>query len=81
MVCEDELRMVLQTAEYRERSNVFRRTVNAITDAARKKDLEAAKLAYVDATLKCVTCHKYIRQERPQRAAAQARCGPSAQQP
>jgi len=56
--------MVMQTAEYRERSNEFRRTVNAITDAARKKNLEAAALAYVDATLKCVSCHKYIRQER-----------------
>jgi len=64
LLCEDEMWMVMQTAEYRERSNEFRRTVNAITDAARKKNLEAAALAYVDATLKCVSCHKYIRQER-----------------
>jgi cytochrome c556 len=65
LLCEDELWMVLQTAEYRERSNEFRRSVNAITDAARKKNLEGATLAYVDATLKCVSCHKYIRQEKP----------------
>lgn len=64
LLCEDEMWMVMQTAEYRERSNEFRRTVNAITDAARKKNLEAATLAYVDATLKCVSCHKYIRQHR-----------------
>jgi cytochrome c556 len=57
LLCEDELWAVLQTAEYRERSNEFRRSVNAITDAARKKNLEAAALAYVDATLKCVSCH------------------------
>lgn len=65
LLCEDELWMVIQTAEYRERSNEFRRTVNSITEAARKKNLEAATLAYVDATLKCASCHKYIRQERP----------------
>lgn len=65
LLCEDELWMVIQTPEYRERSKEFQRSVNAITDAARKKNLEAATLAYVDSTLKCVSCHKYIRQERP----------------
>ena len=65
LLCEDELWMVRQTSEYRERSKEFQRSVNAITDAARKKNLEAATLAYVDATMKCVSCHKYIRQERP----------------
>jgi cytochrome c556 len=62
LLCEDELWMVIQTPEYRERSKEFQRSVNAITDAARKKNLEAAALAYVDATMKCITCHKYIRQ-------------------
>jgi len=65
LLCEDELWMVMQTPEYRERSKEFQRSVNAITDAARKKNLEAATLAYVDATMKCVSCHKYIRQARP----------------
>jgi cytochrome c556 len=64
LLCEDELWAVLKTAEYQDRSNDFRRSVNAITDAARKKNLEAATLAYVDATMKCVTCHKYVRQTR-----------------
>ena len=62
LLCEDELWAVLKTPEYQDRSNEFRRSVNAITDAARKKNLEAATLAYVDATMKCVTCHKYVRQ-------------------
>lgn len=62
LLCEDELWMVIQTVEYRERSKEFQRSVNAITDAARNKNLEAATLAYVDATMKCVSCHKYIRQ-------------------
>lgn len=64
LLCEDELWAVLQTPEYRERSNEFRRSVNAITDAARKKNLEAATLAYVNATLTCVSCHKYVRETR-----------------
>jgi len=64
LLCEDELWAVLKTPEYSERSKEFQRSVNAITDAARKKNLEAATLAYVDATMKCVTCHKYVRQTR-----------------
>jgi hypothetical protein len=64
LLCEDELWSVLQTPEYLERSKEFRRSVYAITEAARKKNLEAAAFAYVDSTMKCVTCHKYVRQTR-----------------
>lgn len=64
LLCEDELWMVLKTPEYQDRSNEFRRSVNAITDAARRKNLEAATLAYVDATLKCVSCHQHVRKTR-----------------
>lgn len=52
---------VLQTPEYHDRSVEFRRSVDALTEAARKKNLEGAALAYVDATMKCVSCHKYVR--------------------
>lgn len=55
---------VLQTPEYRDRSTEFRRAVDMMTEAARKKNLEAAALAYVDVTMKCVSCHKYVRQVR-----------------
>ena len=64
LLCEDELWTVLQTPEYLERSKEFRRSVYAITEAARKKNLEAATFAYVDSTMKCVSCHKYVRQTR-----------------
>lgn len=64
LLCEDENWMVLQTPEYRERSTEFRRSVDAITEAAKKKNLEGAALGYVDATMKCVTCHKYVRKVR-----------------
>lgn len=55
---------VLQTVEYRDRSNEFRRSVDALTEAAREKNLEGAALAYVDVTMKCVNCHKYVRKVR-----------------
>lgn len=64
LLCEDELWAVLKTPEYHERSKEFKRSIDSITEAARKKNLEAATLAYVDATLKCVSCHKYVRQTR-----------------
>jgi len=64
LLCEDELWSVLQTPEYRARSAEFQRSVDAITEAARKKNLEGAALGYVDVTLKCVNCHKYVRKVR-----------------
>jgi cytochrome c556 len=64
LLCEDELWSVLKTPEYQERSNEFRRSVYAITEAARKKNLEGAALAYVNTTLSCVNCHKYVRKSK-----------------
>ena len=52
---------VLQTKEYLERSQDFRRTCDSMTEAARKKNLDGAALAYVDLTMKCINCHKYVR--------------------
>ena len=64
LLCEDELWMVMKTPEYLERSTEFRRSADAVTEAAKKKNLEAAALGYVDMTLKCVNCHKYLREVR-----------------
>ena len=66
LLCEDELWSVLKTPEYHERSREFRRSVDSITEAARSKHLEAAALSYVDCTMKCVSCHKYVRKARHQ---------------
>lgn len=52
---------VLQTAEYRRLSLEFRKTSQTLTEAATNKNLDGATLAYVDMTLKCVQCHKYVR--------------------
>ena len=55
---------VLQTPEYRQRSTEFRRSVDALTDASRERNLDGATLAFVQVTMKCVSCHKYIRSVR-----------------
>ena len=52
---------VLQTPEYAQQSLEFRRAADAIHNAAEKKNLDGAALAYVEMTMKCVNCHKYVR--------------------
>jgi cytochrome c556 len=55
---------VLQTPEYLQHSIEFRRRADALTQAAKEKNLDGAALAYVEITLKCVQCHKYVRNVR-----------------
>jgi hypothetical protein len=62
---------VLQTEEYLRHSQDFQRTADAIRDAAKKKNLDGAALGYVELTMKCIQCHKYVRDTRM--AAAPAR--------
>src|SRR5258708_3321573 len=52
---------VLQTEEYLQQSRDFRRTADSLTEAAKKKNLDGAALAYVELTMKCINCHKYVR--------------------
>jgi cytochrome c556 len=52
---------VFETPEYVEYSRKFRNAADALTDAARKKNLERATLAFNQMTTKCVECHKYVR--------------------
>jgi hypothetical protein len=55
---------VLQTDEYARQSVDFRRACVNLRDAAKAKNLDAAALAWVDVTLKCVQCHRYVRDTR-----------------
>jgi len=55
---------VLQTPEYVQRSTEFRRATESLVGAARKKNLDGATLGYVQVTLKCIECHKYVRRVR-----------------
>ena len=52
---------VLQTPEYIRRSGEFRRATDKLKQEAQDKDLDGSLLAYVDVTMKCVACHKYVR--------------------
>jgi hypothetical protein len=52
---------VMTTEQYLRQSRAFRDSADAITDAAKARNLDAMSLAYVDMTLSCVKCHKSLR--------------------
>ena len=55
---------VYKTPQYELHSNEFRRNAGALAKGAKDKNLDACALAYVDTTLSCVRCHKYVREVR-----------------
>lgn len=50
-----------QTPEYELFTNEFRRHAEAIIEAAQKKNLDGATLAYMQLTFNCASCHKHMR--------------------
>lgn len=52
---------LFENPEYDQQSVMFRRQVDALTKAAKDKNLDAATLAYVRMTMNCVDCHKLVR--------------------
>jgi len=50
-----------QNPDYTQFSASFRAHANALTKAAKGKDVDAATLAYVRMTMSCVDCHKFVR--------------------
>ena len=50
-----------QLPEYELFLNEFRRNAQELMKAGQQKNLDAASLAYVQMTLSCVSCHKFIR--------------------
>lgn len=52
---------VFENPDYEQQSMAFRRNVDALTKAAKNKNLDGATLAYVRVTMSCVECHKYVR--------------------
>jgi hypothetical protein len=55
---------VLDTPDYDAYSAGFRRNAMDLVQKAKDKNLDGAALAYVDLTLTCVKCHKYVREAR-----------------
>jgi hypothetical protein len=56
--------IALKTPEYSKQSQAFVRAAEDLVDAARRKDGDAAPLAYVSMTLACVQCHRYVARAR-----------------
>lgn len=54
---------VLQSEEYARQSVAFRRACERLERAAAEKNLDAAALAWMDVTMKCVQCHRYVRDQ------------------
>jgi hypothetical protein len=58
---------IVKTPQYELHSNEFRRNAETLLTRAREKNLDGAALAYVELTLSCVRCHKYVREVRTAR--------------
>jgi hypothetical protein len=54
----------LKTPQFELHSNDFRRIAENLGQNAKDKNLDGAALNYVELTLTCVKCHKYIRERR-----------------
>src|SRR5438132_3177166 len=52
---------VHKTPQYEVRSNEFRRALDGLLEKSKDKNLDGVSLAYVEMTLSCVKCHKYVR--------------------
>jgi hypothetical protein len=63
---------VLKTPKYELYSNDFQRIAGDLAKSAKDKNIDAAALNYVDLTLTCVKCHKYVRETRDTSADAPA---------
>lgn len=52
---------VLRTQQYIDQSAEFRHSIERLIEAANTKKIDATALSYMDVTLKCIHCHKYVR--------------------
>jgi cytochrome c556 len=57
----DESWMVMQTDEYRQQSDEFRRAVKMVVDNSRARNIDGVTLGYMQMTLNCVRCHRQLR--------------------
>jgi hypothetical protein len=53
-----------RTPMYARHSEAFLRATQDLLDAAQRRDLEVAPIAYVSLTLTCVQCHRYTARAR-----------------
>jgi hypothetical protein len=72
LISKDAEWKVLKTPMYELHSNEFRRNAEGLIRAAKDRNLDGATLAYVDMTLNCVKCHRYVREVRMTRRQGEA---------
>lgn len=53
--------MVVNDPLYKDHADEFRRTVTKMEKAAKEKRIDGATLGFVDMTMNCVECHKFVR--------------------
>ncbi len=63
-ISEEAQWKVIKTNRYEIYSKDFREITDSLVSHAKDQNLDAAALDYVDLTLTCVKCHKYVREER-----------------
>ena len=51
----------LNNVMYRQFSGEFQRSAKSLLEAAEKGNYDAAALKWIDTTMKCIECHKYVR--------------------
>jgi hypothetical protein len=56
--------LVVKTPQYELFSNQFRKSAEGLVKNAKAKNLDGTALDYVDMTMTCVKCHKYVRETR-----------------
>ena len=61
---QDPAWAVLTTPEYVRQTGSFLRASEDLIDAAKRRDGDAAPLAYVSLTMSCVQCHRYLARMR-----------------
>jgi hypothetical protein len=49
---------------YRQFSNEFQRSARSLLEAAEKENFDGAALKWLDTTMKCIECHKFVRGAR-----------------
>jgi hypothetical protein len=53
--------LIYKTRDYEMYRDEFRRSAESLGKSAKEKNLEAAKLAYLEMTMSCFHCHAYVR--------------------
>ena len=55
---------VIRSPEYTRRSLEFQQVANRVADVAEERNLDGLALGYVELTLQCFQCHRYMREVR-----------------